>query len=158
MSSQAYDLAKIERGGSRLPVWQEGDPKPTGGAGPVERTVMVRPLLPCEGCLHDEVCSIRPKLAALAEFRPPFSPDPAVHVQTTVAVTCDHYHPKASGHFDRTPSGEVVRTRELPPATSAPKGMSKRGSAISAAWTPEKRAAASQAGRERAARRKTAGL
>jgi len=90
--SQAYDLAKIERGGSRLPVYDESLGRPTGGAGPVERSFLIRPELPCGTCDHAAVCSIRPKLeAASIEYRTPASPDPAVHVRASLSIECDHY-------------------------------------------------------------------
>ena len=85
------NLADIEAGGSPIVV-ANGSARPTGGSGPVERLTLARPVLPCPGCAHAPVCSIRPLLdeGALA-FRAPSAPHAAIHVRLAVEVTCDHF-------------------------------------------------------------------
>lgn len=102
-------MSKIERGGTSVPV---GDGHaPSGGAGPVERTYMVRPVLPCATCAHATVCAIRPKLeAAAGNFRPPMSPDPAVTIAVKATVTCTFY--SAGGLAE--PRGTMGSKPEVP--------------------------------------------
>lgn len=157
-------MGKIERGGTQVPV---GDGHaPSGGAGPVERTFMVRPALPCASCDHAAVCSIRPKLAAVAtEFRPPISPDPAVMIAVEATVTCTYYRavgkaprsaveeartmasPATSADFRRTVS-EADRIRTSSQRGAAASVEARRATAATKAtgrkpWSPEARAAMS---------------
>lgn len=81
--------SEIERGGTAIGFGNGG---PTGGSGPVIRTTIAQPVLPCPGCAHREVCAIRPKLeAAELAMRSPMSPDPAITIRLAVTVECSHY-------------------------------------------------------------------
>lgn len=129
-------IGKIERGGSQVAV---GDGHaPSGGAGPVERTFMVRPVLPCVTCDHAEVCSIRPKLeAAAGNFRPPMSPDPAVTIAVKATITCTFY--RAGRVVPAEPRGTMGSSPEAPGFRRAVseddriKASSQRGAAASKA-------------------------
>lgn len=82
---------EILEGGSDI-IHSNGNGRPSMGAGPVERIVFAKPVLPCPSCIHREVCGIAARLAS-ADFgvRAPASPDPAVRVSVTVAVECLHF-------------------------------------------------------------------
>lgn len=101
-------LGDIESGGSPIVV-ANGSARPSGGSGPVERLTLARPVLPCPGCSHAPVCSIRPLLdeGALA-FRAPAAPHAAIHVRLAVEVACDHFL-----------AGDVV-VAEADPVATAP--------------------------------------
>jgi hypothetical protein len=98
------------------------------GSGPVERVRRLPVTLPCVGCHHAPVCSIRPGLEALV-FTAPEPPHGAIHITPTVKVTCD---------YARTKRGAEI------------------GAKLRAGWTPERRAA--QAERLRVQREKAKDL
>lgn len=80
-------LRAFEAGGTDVVVGN-GRP-PSGGSGPVERVQIGRPVLPCDRCSHQVVCSIKPKLQAAAiEVKAPTSPDPNVRITVHVDLTC----------------------------------------------------------------------
>lgn len=90
-------------GGSPIAVGAGG--RQAMGSGPVERLSLVRPELPCPGCAHAAVCSIRPKLeGALPDIRTLASPHEAVTIAVTVAVTCQHFLVAAEAVFLEEPS------------------------------------------------------
>jgi hypothetical protein len=83
--------AHIEQGGSEVVVGN-GRGGPTGGAGPVERLTLLRPVLPCPGCAHAAVCAIRPLLDAdKLAVRSMASPHEAVRIRLAFEVECDHF-------------------------------------------------------------------
>ena len=80
-------LGAILAGGTEV-VFGNGRP-PAGGSGPIERSQVARPVLPCVRCTHRVVCSIKPKLEAEAiEIKAPSAPDPNVRVTVSVSLTC----------------------------------------------------------------------
>lgn len=81
----------IEEGGSEIVVGN-GRGGPTGGAGPIERLTVARPVLPCPGCAHAAVCSIRPTLNAdTLALRTPPSPHEAIRIRLAVEIECAHF-------------------------------------------------------------------
>lgn len=84
-------LDAIQSGGSQVVVGN-GAGGPTGGAGPIERSMLARPVLPCPGCAHAPVCSIRP-LLELAELgiRTPPAPHEAIRIALAVSIECAHF-------------------------------------------------------------------
>lgn len=86
----ASDLRDLESGGSDV-VYGNGRP-PAVGSGPVERIAFAQPTLPCPGCAHSAVCSIRSALeTADLSLRTPGFPNPAIRVRLTVEVECAHF-------------------------------------------------------------------
>jgi hypothetical protein len=69
------------------------------GSGPVERVRRLPVTLPCVGCHHAPVCSIRPGLEALV-FTAPEPPHEAIHITTgRITVACSHRTTaRARGH------------------------------------------------------------
>jgi hypothetical protein len=81
------ELGQILSGGTEIVVGN-GRP-PMGGSGPVERTQIARPVLPCDRCSHRVVCAIKPRLEAAAiEVHAPAAPDPNVTISVSVTLTC----------------------------------------------------------------------
>lgn len=167
-----HRMNQIERGGSDI-VAGNGT-EPSAGAGPVERSFLIRPALPCGTCDHAVVCSIKPRLeTASIEYRTPASPDPAVHVRASLTIECDYYRAAVEPSVRLTPTGPVFK-RTVSEAeriatssargTAASKAARANGTAGSsvgslstlrgagppkkknstAAWTPERRAEQSE--------------
>lgn len=87
-------LRAIENGGSAIGISDGSGRPPAIGSGPVERLSLVRAVLPCPGCAHAAVCSIKGKLDARSDeiaFRTPPSPDPAIRIVLTATVSCEHF-------------------------------------------------------------------
>ena len=113
----------IESGGSEIVVGN-GRGGPTGGAGPIERLSLARPVLPCPGCVHAAVCSIRPLLdPEKLAFRTPPTPHEAIRVRLAVEVECSH--------FLADPSWSPPEAPKAIPAHSTPRESARRGTEAS---------------------------
>lgn len=104
--------AAIESGGSAIVVGNGNGP--SGGAGPVERLTLARPALPCPGCVHAPVCSIRPLLdVEKLALRSPASPHEAILIRLTLEVECSHFLAgEAAPALPPPPVGRMAASRK----------------------------------------------
>lgn len=116
--------------------------------GPVERIVAVRPVLPCDGCAHARVCSIRPLLdVERLELHAPPSPHPALRFAVRIETTCEHFLAGPDGA--RAGVTEAARRwhedQRRSSASGTRRSIEVRAERKSkAVWTPEMRAAQSE--------------
>jgi hypothetical protein len=146
----------IESGGSEIVVGN-GRGGPTGGAGPIERLSLARPVLPCPGCVHAAVCSIRPLLdPEKLAFRTPPTPHEAIRVRLVIDVECSHFLADPSWSPPEAPKAipphatarESSRrgaeaSKRLRAAAKAPAAAGGGPGRIRKPWSPEARAAQS---------------
>jgi hypothetical protein len=162
-----HQLKGIERGGSSLPVYDEALGRPSGGAGPVERSFLIRPELPCVSCSHADVCAIKPIVEhASIEYRTPTSPDPSITIKVDLRIECEHYLAGAIAepapvYVAPSPKIQVTSSQRGAAASKTMRADGTAGSSvgslstiasrprtagekIAASWTPEMREAARQ--------------
>ena len=114
----------IESGGSPIAVGN-GQGGPSGGAGPVERLTLARPVLPCPGCAHGPVCAIRPLLNAdKLSLRTPAAPHEAIRIRMTLELDCEHF---LAGDVTVNQTTAVTPERETWAA-----GQARRGAVLGA--------------------------
>jgi hypothetical protein len=101
--------------------------------GPVERVVIATPELPCGGCAHAAVCSIRPLLdpASLA-VRGPDRPHEAIRIGVRITLECDHYlaAQPASVNGGRPTDAERMAASRRRGAAALPKARASRTGAV----------------------------